>query len=141
MILQIKDQLAELNEEVCRRDKDAHVPLGNIDMKEFDKKTRKYWRYVGSLSSPPCTENVVWNILGKVLLITQFPYTCISEMFSYRQSSTINTVSGLLVSVVWVDSCRMSWLANCRFQCRKHEHLISLQSAHTIISAIYAYSV
>lgn len=38
MILQIKDQLAELNEEVCRRDKDAHVPLGNIDMKEFDKK-------------------------------------------------------------------------------------------------------
>ncbi|XP_062006539.1 alpha carbonic anhydrase 1, chloroplastic [Rosa rugosa] len=70
-ISQIKDKLAELAEEVCRRDKDAHIPLGNIDMKEFDKRTRKYWRYVGSLSSPPCTENVIWNILGKVRYISK----------------------------------------------------------------------
>ncbi|KAK9921271.1 hypothetical protein M0R45_029789 [Rubus argutus] len=67
----IKDKLTELAEEVCRRDEDAHVPLGTTDMKEFDKRTRKYWRYVGSLSSPPCTENVIWNILGKVRYISK----------------------------------------------------------------------
>ena len=87
MIMQIKGKLTELTEEVCRRDEDAHVPLGTTDMKEFDKRPRKYWRYVGSLSTPPCTENVIWYILGKVLQITHFLVTYTYRKYSLTDNS------------------------------------------------------
>lgn len=44
----------------------AQVPIGTITTQQIRKHTRKYYRYVGSFSTPPCTEGVIWNILGKV---------------------------------------------------------------------------
>ncbi|GAU31796.1 hypothetical protein TSUD_22420 [Trifolium subterraneum] len=31
----------------------------------------KYYRYVGSLTTPPCTEGVIWNIIGKVRTLSK----------------------------------------------------------------------
>ncbi|XP_068661183.1 alpha carbonic anhydrase 1, chloroplastic-like [Aristolochia californica] len=63
---QMMGQLAELNKEVCQGDEEAHIPLGILKNKQLEKETRKYYRYVGSLTVPPCRENVTWSILGKV---------------------------------------------------------------------------
>ncbi|KAG9459129.1 hypothetical protein H6P81_003637 [Aristolochia fimbriata] len=63
---QMKDQLAALDKEVCKGDEESHIPLGVIKTKQLDKETRKYYRYMGSLTVPPCQENVSWSILGKV---------------------------------------------------------------------------
>lgn len=38
-----------------------HIKLGN----------RKYYRYIGSLTTPPCTEGVVWTIMDKIASISK----------------------------------------------------------------------
>ncbi|KAG6512853.1 hypothetical protein ZIOFF_030987 [Zingiber officinale] len=63
--LQLKDKMAELKKEVLAGDEQARVPVGVVKMRSLKQHTRKYYRYVGSLSTPPCTENVVWNVLGE----------------------------------------------------------------------------
>ncbi|KAA0043878.1 hypothetical protein IC582_009279 [Cucumis melo] len=71
LLAKIHDKLVELANEKCGSNEEAHIALGDLDTKHLRKKTRKYFRYIGSLTTPPCTENVIWNVLGKVRTISQ----------------------------------------------------------------------
>ncbi|XP_022756575.1 alpha carbonic anhydrase 7-like [Durio zibethinus] len=45
--------------------------VGVIDPRHIKIGSRKYYRYIGSLTVPPCHENVVWSIVRKVRTVTR----------------------------------------------------------------------
>ncbi|KAG0499044.1 hypothetical protein HPP92_003735, partial [Vanilla planifolia] len=65
-IYQLKDAIIELAEK-----NNSNISIGLVKTKSFRRHTRKFFKYIGSLTTPPCTENVTWYILGKVRKVSK----------------------------------------------------------------------
>lgn len=72
LISQMEDKLVELVKQSRAGNKDAQIGLGTFDLEEINRSSQhRYYRYVGSLTTPPCKEGVTWNILGKVRTLSK----------------------------------------------------------------------
>lgn len=69
--MQIRDRLDEMTKEVHAGNEKAHIGLGMLKLKHMQKKTPTYYRYIGSLTTPPCKEQVIWNIIGQASTISK----------------------------------------------------------------------
>ncbi|KAF8707275.1 hypothetical protein HU200_030284 [Digitaria exilis] len=69
---QLKSQLGEMAGDKCNfAEEESRVEAGLLHLRSLQKRTGSYFRYMGSLTVPPCTENVTWSVLGKVRQISK----------------------------------------------------------------------
>jgi carbonic anhydrase len=67
ILSKMKKQLKEL----ARDDEDSQISLGVFNPKHLKRRTRKYYKYIGSTTTPPCMGRVEWNVLAKVRSISK----------------------------------------------------------------------
>jgi len=73
--------LAELMDEI-KSIADMEPPeeaLGMVDPKHIKWGSRKYYRYTGSLTTPPCTEGVIWTVIHKVRTVSKDQVAALHE--------------------------------------------------------------
>lgn len=51
--------------------KEKESPVGSVNPRLIKLGSRKYYRYIGSLTIPPCTQNVIWTIVRKIRTISR----------------------------------------------------------------------
>lgn len=56
--------------------RDLEKVLGIVDPEHIKLGSIKYYRYIGSLTVPPCTQNVVWTIVKKVSQLGKLLRSC-----------------------------------------------------------------
>ncbi|PON42602.1 Carbonic anhydrase, alpha-class [Parasponia andersonii] len=52
-------------------DTEEQTVIGAVDPKKIRIGSRRYYKYIGSLTVPPCTQNVVWIIAKQVRTVTK----------------------------------------------------------------------
>ncbi|XP_052169973.1 alpha carbonic anhydrase 7-like [Diospyros lotus] len=65
--------LSEVSEhlEAIAEDGEEKRVVGMVDPNHIRVGSLKYYRYIGSLTVPPCTENVVWTIVSKARTVSR----------------------------------------------------------------------
>ncbi|KAL4197119.1 hypothetical protein AMTRI_Chr04g249620 [Amborella trichopoda] len=67
--------------------KDADAQTGVVDPRHIKMGSRKYYRYMGSLTTPPCTQGVAWNVVKKVNTIYRQQLSLLRPQFMKAEAN------------------------------------------------------
>ena len=59
----------------------VRMPMGLIDMNELLPKDQRYYQFMGSLTTPPCTEGVLWMVLKQPTPLSREQIRLFSQLF------------------------------------------------------------
>ena len=59
----------------------VNLPEGLIDLNETLPKDMRYYQFIGSLTTPPCTEGVLWLVLRQPMTVSREQLRLFSQLF------------------------------------------------------------
>ena len=59
----------------------VRLPAGLIDLRELLPADQRYYQFMGSLTTPPCTEGVLWNVLKTPVTVSREQLKLFSQIF------------------------------------------------------------
>ena len=71
-------------------------PSTRIDLNKLLPENRTYWTYMGSLTTPPCTEGVMWMVMKQTLTITAEQIGIFSRLYP-NNARPIQPANGRLI--------------------------------------------
>jgi carbonic anhydrase len=74
----------------------VRLPAGLIDMNELLPKDQRYYQFMGSLTTPPCTEGVLWLVLKQPTPVSREQIRLFSQLFP-NNARPVQAVNGRAV--------------------------------------------
>lgn len=71
----------------------VRLPTGLIDMNELLPKDQRYYQFMGSLTTPPCTEGVLWMVLKQPATVSPAQIKLFSQLFP-NNARPVQAVNG-----------------------------------------------
>ena len=71
-------------------------PAGTLDLNQLLPVNRQYYTYMGSLTTPPCTEGVLWMVLKEPIEVTQEQISIFSRLYPMNARPIQNTANRLI---------------------------------------------
>jgi carbonic anhydrase len=71
----------------------VRMPAGVIDMNEILPADQRYYQFFGSLTTPPCTEGVLWMVMKQPLRISPEQFRLFSQQFPFN-ARPVQAVNG-----------------------------------------------
>ena len=59
----------------------VRMPLGLLDVNELLPKDQRYYQFFGSLTTPPCTEGVLWNVIKQPTQVSREQVRLFAQIF------------------------------------------------------------
>jgi carbonic anhydrase len=74
----------------------VRMPDNLLDMNEILPADQRYYQYFGSLTTPPCSEGVLWLVIKQPLRISPAQYKLFSQQFPFN-ARPVQAVNGRLI--------------------------------------------
>jgi carbonic anhydrase len=74
----------------------VRMPLGILDMNELLPKDQRYYQFIGSLTTPPCTEGVLWMVLKQPTQLSREQLKLFTQLYP-RNARPVQPTNGRAV--------------------------------------------
>lgn len=71
----------------------VQMPLGLLNMNELLPKDQRYYQFMGSLTTPPCTEGVLWMVLKEPTPVSREQIKLFTQLYP-RNARPVQAVNG-----------------------------------------------
>jgi carbonic anhydrase len=71
----------------------VRMPQGLLDVNELLPKDQRYYQFMGSLTTPPCTEGVLWMVLKQPVTLSKAQYKLFSQLYP-NNARPVQAVNG-----------------------------------------------